>query len=1048
MFDVLGGGTVKDLHLDVYIKVGNARMVGGIAGENGGNIKNCWVSGHVESDHYSQYDADLGGIAGLNASGGKIEYCCVTADVKNTAKNYGVGGIAGSNDGKIEHVTFYGSVSVEHSQDNDYVGDQDGTLNNYYRSFDQGEYDAASGNGLYRKAIKYPYPINITTAGPGSIKFSVEGEENAPGARDGQTVTVTKTSGTLVSFSVKNDNGNSVSVSGNEASGWTFSMPKSKVEIKAVFLNDDGSLPMSSGIRTLEDGKTYKVTENVTLNGRLWVVGTARLILGEGTTLNARRGIEVRSEYKSNLTINGPGTLNITGCFEGDAGIGAKEVGTLTINGGTINVWGGRHAAAIGGSQDNKTGGTITINGGVVNATGGDGAAGIGGGNSTLGWIDNSGVCGDITINGGQVTAKGGRLDLVLEEAPGIGPGDAKLCFNPKNSGTLTLGWTNANDFVYISKFKSDRGSSSLLGENDRNATLESITFVDGKQFVLEGTTTIATADNMAGKKIVPYFTISGAGTEADPYTISNTDDWENFANIVNNGNNLSGKFVKLMADISATQKVGTVSGDTQVNPFSGTFDGNGHTITASITDTGNQGTALFSYINGATIKNLKVAGIINGDIHAAAIVGFSKGTGNSIQNCAATASVNGGSHIGGILGHGIDSDIAITGCVFSGMMTGGDSAKGAIFGWGDDGGNKSITDCLYVMQDGQNTKNLDLVKGGGSVTVTNCYKTTAAEYNESQGQKARSFTRSVDEDFDDIDDIDYTDYYGIWANVYDTKPDYFGELVLDYGFLKVYEGGLEYENEYYVACISLADDADNNMMVYLANEYIVDVTLTGRTFVKDGTWQTICLPFNIGNPEANAYHWFDGTPLEGASVKSLGNAGGSTTGYDATTGTLTLDFVDATSIEAGVPYIVKWERGDDIVDPLFRGVTVSNEDPGYKGTLSADEKVLFIGTYCPVLLIPTPYAILYLGPDNQLHAPESDDITINAFHAGFLVDNGGGVPANIVFNFGVATGITAQPMFNGLSDNSWYSLDGRKLDVKPSVKGVYIINGKKIVIK
>lgn len=380
----------------------------------GHTIRNCWVSGHVESDHYSQYDADLGGIVGWNDTKGKIEYCCMTGNVKNTDKNYGVGGIAGSNDGKIEHVTFYGSRSVEHSQDNDYVGDQDGTLNNYYKTFDQGEYDAASGNDMYRYALMYPYPINITTAGPGSIKFSVEGEENAPGARPDQTVTVTKTSGNaVVSFSIKNDDGNDVSVSGNEASGWTFSMPKSKVEIKAVFANDDGSLPIASTTRQLDDGKTYKVTENVTLNGRLWVIGTVKLILGEGATLNARRGIEVRSGYKSNLTIDGPGTLNINECQDGEAGIGSREMGTLTINGGTINVRGGRHAAGIGGSQDNLEGGTITINGGVVNATGGDEAAGIGGGYNAFGWFDNYGVCDDITINAfhaGFLVDNGGGL--------------------------------------------------------------------------------------------------------------------------------------------------------------------------------------------------------------------------------------------------------------------------------------------------------------------------------------------------------------------------------------------------------------------------------------------------------------------------------------------------------------------------------------------------------------------------------------------------------------------------------------------------------------
>ena len=152
---------VENLHLDCLIKVGNYRLVGGICGENDGTIENCWVSGHIESDHYSTLDADLGGIAGLNDDG-TIKYCCVTANVKNTDKNYGVGGIAGSNDGTIKHVTFYGEVSVEHSQDNKWVGDQDGTLENNYDSFNQSEYDAASDYGMYRRVLKYMGFTSIT----------------------------------------------------------------------------------------------------------------------------------------------------------------------------------------------------------------------------------------------------------------------------------------------------------------------------------------------------------------------------------------------------------------------------------------------------------------------------------------------------------------------------------------------------------------------------------------------------------------------------------------------------------------------------------------------------------------------------------------------------------------------------------------------------------------------------------------------------------------------------------------------------------------------
>ena len=225
---------------------------------------------------------------------------------------------------------------------------------------------------------------------------------------------------------------------------------------------------------------------------------------------------------------------------------------------------------------------------------------------------------------------------------------------------------------------------------------------------------------------VTAWATIGGTGTPSDPYTINSAEDWNTFASNVSGGNSYQDMYVKLTADINVTQKVGVVSGNAQEKPFSGTFDGNGHTITATITDTENQGTALFCYINGATIKNLSVAGTINGgQYHAAAIVGFSKGTGNSIRNCIATATVDGSSHIGGLLGHGLDSSISIENCLFSGLLTNASSAMGALFGWGNEGGTKTLTNCLYVMADGQNTDNLDLVKkSGGDVTVTNCYKT------------------------------------------------------------------------------------------------------------------------------------------------------------------------------------------------------------------------------------------------------------------------------------------------------------------------------------
>ena len=247
---------------------------------------------------------------------------------------------------------------------------------------------------------------------------------------------------------------------------------------------------VTSDVYEMKKG-VYCVHKDVTIEDRITINGDVVLYLGAGT-LYAKKGIEL-SEGNS-LTIEGPGALVIEGCDYGKSGIGATNVGVLIINEGTIRVTGGGNAAAIGGDLNNEKGGSITINGGVVNATGGDLAAGIGGGADVM--VGHYGVCGDITINGGQVTAKGGyTLSDGWPEGnmAGIGPG-AELHASDdtfSHSGTLTLSWTNAGDFVYSSGYANPGGS-----------TLRSITFT--KPFLLDGTQTVATDRNIRGRKIVP----------------------------------------------------------------------------------------------------------------------------------------------------------------------------------------------------------------------------------------------------------------------------------------------------------------------------------------------------------------------------------------------------------------------------------------------------------------------------------------------------------------------------------------------------------------
>ncbi len=191
---------------------------------------------------------------------------------------------------------------------------------------------------------------------------------------------------------------------------------------------------LTSSSTSLSNG-WYYVTGNVTVSSRITVSGTANLILCDGATLTASKGITVATDADG----DNPSTLNIyaqsagTGKliakgienFSGIGGYGDTENydfykgGTINIHGGTIEATGGEKGAGIGGGRGGY-GGTLTIYGGTITADGGEEGAGIGGGDCHGG--------GTIIIYGGTVTANG------KNGAAGIGGGG-----NGEENGGATI---------------------------------------------------------------------------------------------------------------------------------------------------------------------------------------------------------------------------------------------------------------------------------------------------------------------------------------------------------------------------------------------------------------------------------------------------------------------------------------------------------------------------------------------------------------------------------------------------------------------------------
>ena len=520
------------------------------------------------------------------------------------------------------------------------------------------------------------------------------------------------------------------------------------------------------------------------------------------------------------------------------------------------------------------------------------------------------------------------------------------------------------------------------------------------------------------------YFGPGNDGSTEHPYVISDADGWNYFCDALADGETFSGKTVKLGDDISVTRMAGSDG-----HRFMGTFDGDGKTLTVSYEDTGDYTmTAPFSYVDGATIRNLVVGGsITDTGFRAAGIIGETSENLSHITNCMSSVNISGNRYIAGF---SVGGNVAIEGCVFNGKIV-GTQYSGGFVGWSYNG--LAITNCLFAPQDGSSISGGTFYYngGGGDITPTNSYYTTAL--GTPQGAMASSTA---------------------------TLPANIGTAGETYGTSGItpYTSGLKYGGLYYMTpeAVSLADNAAND--VDGIDGYFADVTLSGRTLYKDGAWNTLCLPFGIDD--------FSGTPLAGATVMTLGNSEGCNTGFDASTGTLNLDFVDADEIEAGVAYIVKWGKPEgyiaydgtnadacsDLVNPTFSGVTVENENPADKATVSQDDYVQFVGTYDPVSLVAGDRSILYLGSGNQLYWPDAD-MPINAFRAYFQLKNGltaGDVAnARLLFGDGDETqGISLTPDPSPKGEGSIYTLDGVKLDKAPTRKGLYIHGGCKVVVK
>ena len=206
---------------------------------------------------------------------------------------------------------------------------------------------------------------------------------------------------------------------------------------------------------------------------------------------------------------------------------------------------------------------------------------------------------------------------------------------------------------------------------------------------------------------------MTGSGTETDPYQIGTAEQLKRFRDIVNGSNGQTpnrGACAVLTADIDLKNEEWTpigIGNGTENNgatidfPYSGTFDGNGHTISGLNVNYRNKNGGLFCYVMNATIKNLTVAGSVTHSSRDGVAYGGIVGCADSstIENCTNRCTVTGNWYAGGIVGWSTDSDIigcANFGNISSPSFSGGICGK--IGGQNDAAGiDATIRDCYNV---------------------------------------------------------------------------------------------------------------------------------------------------------------------------------------------------------------------------------------------------------------------------------------------------------------------------------------------------------------
>lgn len=205
-------------------------------------------------------------------------------------------------------------------------------------------------------------------------------------------------------------------------------------------------------------------------------------------------------------------------------------------------------------------------------------------------------------------------------------------------------------------------------------------------------------------------------------YTVTSAEGLKNIAELVNEEWKLDIN-ITLTNNIDLTGIDWTPIGKDDNKAYTGTFDGNGKTITGLTVTRSNRYTGLFGFIKG-TVKNVVLTEVnITSGTFVGGVAGWSFG--GNIENCSVSGSVSGTTFAGGVVGSqwggsitGCNSSATVKGVIFAGGIAGETNSGASLTGC-------YATDDVTVENDGTNNSHAGGVVGyNGGGTLTACYAT------------------------------------------------------------------------------------------------------------------------------------------------------------------------------------------------------------------------------------------------------------------------------------------------------------------------------------